>query len=129
VQEAVPPPPPANTHTHTTATPFKAICPHTRINTQVTGWTGFQIVQNGLVWGKLANLAFPRPGSPLVTNNGSPGISHMELKALWALMAIECVLLVFFVALAISLMWVPYMSACRQKRVRFSLHSFVAHTQ
>lgn len=33
------------------------------------------------------------------------------------LVAIECAMLVFFLALAIALIWVPYMSACRQHRV------------
>jgi hypothetical protein len=45
------------------------------------------------------------------------GINRIEVKALWALVAIECALLVFFLALSIALMWVPYMSACRQHRV------------
>jgi hypothetical protein len=47
----------------------------------------------------------------------SQGIERIEVKALWALAAIECAMLVFFLALAIALMWVPYMSACRQHRV------------
>jgi hypothetical protein len=41
----------------------------------------------------------------------------MEIKGLWALLAIECVLLVAFLALAIALMWVPSISACRNFKV------------
>lgn len=82
----------------------------------VTGWTGFQIVQNSLVWGQLQWLGFPKVASKQVPNNGYQGIDKIEVKALWALVAIECALLVFFLALSIALMWVPYMSACRQHR-------------
>uniref|UniRef100_A0A383WDT2 Uncharacterized protein n=1 Tax=Tetradesmus obliquus TaxID=3088 RepID=A0A383WDT2_TETOB len=82
----------------------------------VTGWTGFQIVQNSLVWGQLQWLGFPKLASKQVPNNGYQGIDKIEVKALWALVAIECALLVFFLALSIALMWVPYMSACRQHR-------------
>ncbi|KAF8058367.1 hypothetical protein HT031_005685 [Scenedesmus sp. PABB004] len=92
----------------------------------VTGWTGFQIVQNSLVWDKLQRLAFPKPGSKLVANNGRPGIDHMEIKALWALVAIECGALIFFLSLAIALMWVPYIGACRaHKRARRTKRSFL----
>jgi hypothetical protein len=76
-----------------------------------------QIVQNSLVWGQLQWLGFPKAPSKTVPNNGYQGIERIEVKALWALVAIECALLVFFLALSIALMWVPYMSACKQHRV------------
>lgn len=76
-----------------------------------------QIVQNGLTWGQLQYESFDKPGSTQVPNNGSPGIANMEMKGLWAIMAVECVLLVCFLALAIGLMWVPYIGACRKHRV------------
>eukprot|EP00882_Tetradesmus_deserticola_P000612 GHRQ01000668.1.p1 GENE.GHRQ01000668.1~~GHRQ01000668.1.p1 ORF type:complete len:505 (+),score=214.51 GHRQ01000668.1:245-1759(+) len=91
----------------------------------VTGWTGFQIVQNSLVWGRMQYLGFPKPPNQLVPNNRYQGIDRVELKALWVMVAIECVLLVCFLALAIALIWVPYMSACRQhKRARRTRRSF-----
>jgi hypothetical protein len=76
-----------------------------------------QIVQNGITWGKLQWEPFTKPGSAEVPNNGNPGIAHMEMKGLWVIMAVECFILVAFLALAIGLMWVPYIGACRQHRV------------
>lgn len=81
-----------------------------------------QIVQNGLTWGQLQWEPFTKPANPEIPNNGSPSIQWMEMKGLWAIMATECVLLVAFLALAIGLMWVPYISACRQHRVRVMSH-------
>jgi hypothetical protein len=77
-----------------------------------------QIVQNGITWGSLQWEKFDKPGNPEVPNNGSPSIQWMEMKGLWAIMAVECVLLIAFLALAIGLMWVPYIGACKQHRVR-----------
>lgn len=77
-------------------------------------------MQNALVWEKLQYLPFDKPPNPKVPNNGYQGIDKTEMKALWALVAIESGLLVFFLALGIALMWVPYISACKQRRVSAS---------
>jgi hypothetical protein len=77
-----------------------------------------QIVQNGITWGSLQWEKFDKPGNPEVPNNGNPSIQWMEMKGLWAIMAVECVLLIALLALTIGLMWVPYIGACRQHRVR-----------
>lgn len=76
-----------------------------------------QVVQNALVWSRLQNQPFSRPPNAQIPNNGYQGIDRLELKALWAIVAIESGLVVFFVALAIALMWVPCISACRQHKV------------
>ena len=83
-----------------------------------------QIVQNGLTWGQLQWEPFTQPGSPEVPNNGDPGISWMEMKGLWAILAVECVVLLAFLTLTIGLMWVPYIGACRQHRVRSHLQGW-----
>lgn len=72
-----------------------------------------QVVQNALVWSKLERESFTRR----IAKRGYQGIDHMEVKALWALVAIEAALLIMFLALAISMMWVPCISACRQHKV------------
>lgn len=91
----------------------------------VTGWTGFQIVQNGLTWGQLERQPFDKPGNPKVPNNGDFGIRNMEIRGLWAIMAVESVLLLAFISLAIGLMWVPYIGACKQhRRARRTKRSF-----
>jgi len=76
-----------------------------------------QIVQNGLTWGQLERQPFDKPGNPKVPNNGDFGIRNMEIRGLWAIMAVESVLLLAFISLAIGLMWVPYIGACKQHRV------------
>jgi hypothetical protein len=77
-----------------------------------------QIVWDALAWNKLSGLDFNRRAStPEQTLIGYPGIDTMELKALWALVAIESVLLVFFIVFSIVLLWLPWIGACRQKRV------------
>lgn len=79
-----------------------------------------QVVQNALVWSQLEYQPFTAPPNPQIPDNGYQGIDKMELKALWALVAIEAALVVFFVALTIALMWVPCISACRQHKVSTS---------
>ena len=87
-------------------------------NTSCTTDICLQVVQNALVWSRLQYQPFTTPPSKNIPNNGYQGIDRLELRALWAIVAIEAALVVFFLALAVALMWVPCITACRQHKVR-----------
>lgn len=93
----------------------------------VCGWTGFQVIQNALWYKdiKPQNLSAKPLVDPPQIGDGFQAGADLEERALWILLAIEAGLLMVFLSLAISLLWVPYISSCRGgERSRRTKRSF-----
>lgn len=81
----------------------------------VSGWTGFQVIQNALWYKDIKDLKLgskPLTDPPQI-GDGFQASAELEERALWILLAVEAGLLMTFLALSVSLLWVPYIHSCR----------------